>query len=91
MIIILRPFESMVDNFLEIMNECFYSIFIVIIWTNKRLEDWNSSSTNALFSLLLANNGLIMLITNGKTYILTFSCPSNWNNKSFKKKVQKEI
>jgi cysteine-rich repeat protein len=87
----LRPFESMVDNFLEIMNEVFYLIFIIIIWTNKRLGDWNSSSTSALFSLLLTNNGLIMLITNSKNYLITFSCPSNRYNTSIEEKVTNEI
>jgi hypothetical protein len=68
--ILLRPFESKVDNFIEIMNEVFYCIFIIIIWVYKRHADWNDAAIDAFFALLLANNMLIVFISNSKMRLL---------------------
>jgi hypothetical protein len=61
---ILRPYESKVDMFIEIMNEVFYIHFIVFLWGYKTEDSWGTSSTDAFFWLLISNNALIAIILN---------------------------
>jgi cysteine-rich repeat protein len=68
-LIYLRPFESMVDNFIEMMNNSFYIVYIIIIWIYQSEEDWRATAVDCFFILLIVNNVIIVLITNSKREI----------------------
>jgi cysteine-rich repeat protein len=61
---ILRPYESKVDMFIEFMNEVFYVYFIAYLWAYKTEASWGTSSTDAFFWMMIANNALIVIISN---------------------------
>ena len=63
-LIFLRPFDSKVDNFIELMNNAFYIVYIAIIWVYKTEEDWRLAAIDWFFVLLVVNNVIIILITN---------------------------
>lgn len=65
-IFILRPYESKVDMFIEFMNEAFYLYYISFLWAYKTEDSWSQSSTDAFFWLMIANNLLIVVISNCK-------------------------
>jgi hypothetical protein len=61
---ILRPYVLKVDMFIEFMNEVFYVYFIAYLWGFKTKESWGTSSTDAFFWMMIANNMLIVIISN---------------------------
>jgi len=62
----IKPFDSKVDNFLEIMNDVFYIFFIIFLWTHKLEDSWDGPIVDTFFWVLLSNNLIIMLIMNSK-------------------------
>ena len=44
-VIKVRPFQEWNENFIEIMNECFYSAFIVLFWILNSEERWTRVTT----------------------------------------------
>lgn len=61
-LIIIRPYESRKDTFLEIMNENFFLMFLCWQLALNEKSDWNDTYTKVFLNLLVANNGLIVLI-----------------------------
>jgi len=39
-LLIARPYESPKDNFIEVMNEFFYCLFLLIFWTIDSEQQW---------------------------------------------------
>ena len=39
-LLIIRPFEAGTDNFIEVMNETFYIVFIVLFWSLDSEKSW---------------------------------------------------
>mmetsp|Transcript_5463 Transcript_5463/g.4647 ORF Transcript_5463/g.4647 Transcript_5463/m.4647 type:complete len:85 (-) Transcript_5463:286-540(-) len=61
-IIITRPFSRQENNLVEIANEIFYLILIILcVWLNES-EEWNSFNTKAFNGVVFGNSISITMI-----------------------------
>ena len=68
-IIILRPFESIKDNIIEISNEIFYCILLwfLIFWNSE--ENWSPKITEVYIWIITSNYIETFIIIFGKLFI----------------------
>ena len=65
-IIILRPYQDVKGNIIEILNEVYYTILLGgLIYVNKK-EDWSSLKTNIYMYFMVSNTVGIFLIVFSK-------------------------
>jgi hypothetical protein len=83
-IIILRPFNSKKDNFVELMNELFYSGFCITLLFYNEEDHWSDSSTWWYLGFLLGNNFIISIISTVAMVVLIIKI---WKEKLTKSKV----
>lgn len=60
--IIVRPFEDHRDNIMEIMNECLFMAFCIVISVLKDEDQWNSSIANIILAMVMLNGLLIAIV-----------------------------
>ena len=61
-----RPFDGAKENFIEIMNEIFFWVFIGWLFFFNSESRWTSSITNIYIWILSANNFMILVVVGGK-------------------------
>ena len=70
-IIIQRAYESKILNLIEILNEIFFSIFLLYLFIYNSESEWRNEPKIVYSSLLVLNNLFILLITISKNFKLT--------------------
>ena len=69
-IMIIRPFENIKENIIEILNEVvFFFLIISLIYLNSATY-WNSTTTNIYMGVLIANTMIVFLILLSKDFYL---------------------
>ena len=66
-LIIVRPFSELKDNFIEILNELMFSVYLNWLFFYNTESDWSNVLTNVYIGLIVSNNFLIALISIGNT------------------------
>lgn len=93
-LVVLRPFEEAKNNLVEITNETFYFVFIVLMLFLTSEEKWTESMTKLFLGLMTANTLIVTLISFGKCakFITPIVCfiiaVVSTCAKKFKKKVE---
>ena len=62
MLLILRPFEGLKDNIVEIINEVFFSYFFCWLLHFNSEDAWSSTTTDIYLALLWSNNFIVFCI-----------------------------
>ena len=65
-ILILRPQESIKDNFSDVVNEVFYLYYCVFLFYYNSEDRWDDTTTEAYFWILMSNNFVLILIALSK-------------------------
>ena len=66
----LRPYEKIKWNFIEILNEIYFWIFILFLEIINSEDEWNSIKTNIFIWVLTSNIFIVFTIVLGKFYLL---------------------
>lgn len=72
-IVILRPFENIKDNFVEITNEAVFSMLIFLTLFFNKEDDWTDTMSSVYLYLMLFPVLFIFLITFSKFKIIKFN------------------
>ena len=64
-IILVRPYKETKCNFIEILNEAYFSLFLVTLMIFNTQNEWNSINTNIYVWVLVSNSVLVFLIVLG--------------------------
>ena len=65
-IMILRPHDSIKENLIDIINEVLYLYFLGFLLHFNTENNWNDTTTETYFWILMANNFILIFITAGK-------------------------
>lgn len=68
---LVRPFEDMEQNIVELVNEGFFFLLICIFLGLEGEEKWNDSATKGYIALMTVNNLLVLLVVISKYLLLT--------------------
>ena len=66
-----RPYKEIKENVIEILNETFFNIILVIWILFNTQDDWNEVKTSITMWMLLSNSILVFLIIISKIIILS--------------------
>ena len=67
-IMIIRPFENIKENIIEILNEVIFLILLTLLIYYNKNDDWNSTLKTIYMWLIVTNNILIFMIVLGKHF-----------------------
>ena len=71
-IMIIRPFENIKENIIEIMNEVvFFSLIISLVYLNSA-SNWNSTITNIYMGIIMANTLITFLILLSRHFYIIY-------------------
>lgn len=65
-LIILRPFDEVKNNIVEITNEAFYFLFVILMLALDSEDKWTGAMTKFFLSLMTANTIVISVIMAGR-------------------------
>ena len=63
-----RPFQETKENFIEILNEVYFSFLIIFLAFTNTEDEWNSVKTSIYMWVLVSNTLVTFLITSCKVY-----------------------
>ncbi|CAI2386729.1 unnamed protein product [Moneuplotes crassus] len=64
-LVILRPFDSLENNLIEIINEIIYTCLLSIMIACDKVDEWSSTITNTFCYIILSNSLIITFIMIG--------------------------
>ena len=70
MMVLIRPYKSVKDNLLEIINEVFYFTLVTLLIHFNSDSNWNEPVEMAYFCLILANSFIIISLIIGTSFHL---------------------
>ena len=65
-IMILRPHDSVKENLIDVINEVLYLYFLGFLLHFNTEKNWDNTTTETYFWILMANNFILIFITVGK-------------------------
>ena len=65
-IMILRPHDSVKENLIDVINEVLYLYFLGFLLHFNTEKNWDNTTTETYFWILMANNFILIFITAGK-------------------------
>ena len=65
-----RPYNEFRDNFIEILNETYFSFFISILTAFSTEDEWNQTKTNITMWIVLSNSVFVFIIVISKNTVL---------------------
>ena len=75
-IVCARPYKEAKTNFIEILNEIYFSLFLVTLGILNTEDEWNSLKTNIYVWILASNSMAVFIIIFGRIminyYIVSF-------------------
>ena len=69
----LRPQGSSKENLIDVINEVFYTYFVMFLLYYNSEERWSETITEAYFWIMMSNNFVLMLVTFSKRPLIIFS------------------
>jgi hypothetical protein len=91
-IVALRPFDKVSNNIIEVVNEVFYWILIVLLFHLNKEIKWTDFASRAYLGIIVGNTMIIGLVVSSKCLNLIFIAEGIWKlAKWLKSKCSKEI
>ena len=69
----LRPQGSSKENLIDVINEVFYTYFVMFLLYYNSEGRWSETITEAYFWIMMSNNFVLMLVTFRKRPLIIFS------------------
>ena len=68
-----RPYKTKKENVIEIINEWYFTLFVIILMIFNTQDEWNSLKTNIWVWVLASNSMVVFIIVLGKKFLLFYS------------------
>ena len=85
----LRPYEATKGNIIEILNETYFGLLILLLAIINTEDEWNSVKTITYMWILASNTFVVFIIVFGKLIIILFRIYYKRISKLFQEKILK--
>ena len=89
--VVIRPFDTVTDNIMEVLNETLFTTFCITISILKDESDWTTSRSNLALSIIMINGLLIALIMAIAFIIEVTGAVRTWLKNRKKSKIEGKL